>query len=358
MMPVRRFLLLLGALTLVTGAMFPAAAPVAARASDDHANHHSKRHRRDTKPPSFRWRGISPEPLLRDGAVHLLYRGEDESRRLTVSYTITDSQGDTVGHADGISRPRGRGSVSWRAQYGGGAPVLPGLYRATITLTDRSGNSTTGPPRPFRVLRRVRTRVFRRVEDAGRRVALTFDDCNDGRAWARMLRVLAARHVTAAFFCLGIRVNQYPQLARRTVARGNTIGSHGWDHKDFATLSYSAARSRLVKDERAWWSKARNTPAPYFRPPYGSYDATTLRAAGSAGYARTVLWDVDPSDYLRPGASVIAHRVVSAARPGSIVIMHNQLQTAQALPAIIKGLRHHHLMPVSLSALFRAGGFR
>jgi peptidoglycan/xylan/chitin deacetylase (PgdA/CDA1 family) len=189
-------------------------------------------------------------------------------------------------------------------------------------------------------------------------VALTFDDCNDGHAWARMLRVLASRRVTATFFCLGIRVNQYPQLARRTVARGHTIGSHGWDHRDFATLSYSAARSRLLKDERAWWSKARNTPAPYFRPPYGSYDATTLRAAGSAGYARTVLWDVDPSDYLRPGASVIAHRVVSAARPGSIVIMHNQLQTAQALPAIIKGLRHHHLTPVSLSALFRAGGFR
>jgi peptidoglycan/xylan/chitin deacetylase (PgdA/CDA1 family) len=348
--PVRRLLGLVGALLLLAGSgAFATVSPVA-RASD--------RSKHDTRPPSFRWRGITPEPLLRDGAVHLLYRGTDRSSTLTVAFTISDADGSMVAKVGGLKRPSGAASVTWRAEYGNGSPVVPGLYRATITLTDEKGNSTTGPPRPFRVLRRVHTRVFRRVENAGRRVALTFDDCNDPKAWSRMLRVLASRHVIATFFCLGIRVNQYPKLARRTVARGHTIGSHGWDHKDPRTLSFSGVRSRLVKDERAWWSKARNTPAPYYRPPYGSYDRTTLRAAGSAGYARTILWDVDPSDYLKPGASVIAHRVVSAAHPGSIVIMHNQTQTAQALPAIIRGLRHHHLQPVSLSTLFRAGGFR
>jgi peptidoglycan/xylan/chitin deacetylase (PgdA/CDA1 family) len=55
---------------------------------------------------------------------------------------------------------------------------------------------------------------------------------------------------------------------------------------------------------------------------------------------------------------VIAHRVVSAAHPGSIVVMHNQIQTAQALPAIISGLRRKHLQPVGLAQLFQAGGFR
>ncbi|MFL5736751.1 MAG: polysaccharide deacetylase family protein [Actinomycetota bacterium] len=343
----RRFLAFLGALALLSSVGPLGSVPAVAR------------HRReDTKPPAFRWLGISPEPLTRKGSVHLKYAASDRSSTLKVSFAITDEQGDVVAKQGPLRRTPGRTSVTWKAVYGNGTPVLPGLYRARITVTDRAGNSTTGPPRPFRVLRHVHTKVYRSIPGAGRRVALTFDDCNDGKAWARMLRVLAQRHITATFFCLGIRVNEFPKLARRTVALGHTIGSHGWDHKDLATLSYSAVRSRLVKDERAWWSKARNTPAPYFRPPYGSYDRTVLRAAGSAGYARTVLWDVDPSDYLRPGASVIAHRVVSAAHPGSIVIMHNQIQTVQALPRIIAGLRRKHLQPVGLGQLFQAGGLR
>ncbi len=350
MVAVRRFLALVGALALLS-----ALAAVGPLGSVPALARH---HRKDTKAPAFRWLGIAPEPLMRKGSVNLKYRASDQSPKLKVSFTITDEQGQVVAKEGPFTRPHGPSSVSWKTVYGNGTPVLPGLYRARITVTDGSGNSTTGPPRPFRVLRHVRTKVYRSIQGAGRRVALTFDDCNDGKAWARMLRVLASRHVTATFFCLGIRVNEFPKLARRTVARGHTIGSHGWDHKDLATLSYSAIRSRLVKDERAWWSKARNTPAPYFRPPYGSYDRTVLRAAGSAGYARTILWSVDPSDYLRPGASVIAHRVVSAAHPGSIVVMHNQIQTAQALPAIISGLRRKHLQPVGVAQLFQAGGFR
>jgi len=347
---VRRFLALAGALALLSA--LAAIGPLGSVPA------FARHHRKDTRAPAFRWLGIAPEPLTRRGSVHLKFRASDRSRKLKVTFAIVDERGDVVAKEGPFERPKGRSSVSWKTVYGNGTPVLPGLYRARITVTDGSGNSTTGPPRPFRILRHVHTKVYRDVPGAGRRVALTFDDCNDGKAWARMLRVLAQRHVTATFFCLGIRVNQYPKLARRTVARGHTIGSHGWDHKNLATLGYGAIRSRLVKDERAWWSKARNTPAPYFRPPYGSYDRTVLRAAGSAGYARTILWDVDPSDYLRPGASVIANRVVSAAHPGSIVVMHNQIQTAQALPKIITGLRRKHLQPVGLSELFQAGGFR
>src|SRR5205085_4834286 len=174
---VRRFLALAGALLLLT-ALGPAAAA-----------RHSRHGRKDTKPPSFHWRGITPELLLRDGPVHLLYRGSDQSATLHVAFTIRDADGNLVASVNHLTRPHGRASVSWRAEYGNGTPVLPGLYRAQVTLTDQSGNSTTGPPRPFRVLRRVHTRVFRRIDGAGRRVALTFDDCNDGRAWARMLHV-------------------------------------------------------------------------------------------------------------------------------------------------------------------------
>jgi peptidoglycan/xylan/chitin deacetylase (PgdA/CDA1 family) len=64
------------------------------------------------------------------------------------------------------------------------------------------------------------------------------------------------------------------------------------------------------------------------------------------------MWDVDPSDYLTPGASVIAQRVLSALHPGAIVALHdgggNRSQTVAALPSILNGIRAagYQIVPV------------
>ena len=101
-------------------------------------------------------------------------------------------------------------------------------------------------------------------------------------------------------------------------------------------------------------------PAGCLRPPYGQSDpavAAQLRARGLA----ELYWDVDPSDYLRPGAVVIARRVLAALHPGAIVIMHdgggNRSQTVAALPAIIRGIRAagYQIVPVCAGSPNLAG---
>jgi peptidoglycan/xylan/chitin deacetylase (PgdA/CDA1 family) len=70
-----------------------------------------------------------------------------------------------------------------------------------------------------------------------------------------------------------------------------------------------------------------------------------------------VLWSIDPNDYLRPGAKLIAERVLSAATPGAIVLMHDgggaREQTVAALPRIINGLRRRGYRLVTVPALLR-----
>lgn len=307
---------------------------------------------------SFQWRGIEPEPLRHHGSVSFQFETSARSHSVEVSYAVSDSIGDVVAHASGISRSTGRGTINWDARSDAGSPVVPGLYRVRITVGDRSGHSIRSVAKPFRVLTSGSSDVVRRVEHAGNDVALTFDDCYKQHAWARLLRVLSANHAEATFFCPGVQVERYPELARRTVAQGNAIGSHGWDHRNPSHLSYRGIRTRLLKDESVWWRVARATPAPYYRPPYGAYDGKTLRAAGDTGYVRTILWDVDPHDARRPGASVVAHRVLSGVQEGSIVEMNVLGQTAAALPTILKGLRRTGLRPVTIPALFKASGGR
>jgi len=70
-----------------------------------------------------------------------------------------------------------------------------------------------------------------------------------------------------------------------------------------------------------------------------------------------VLWSVDSGDYARPGVEQIVDRVVSAARPGAIVLLHDgggdRSQTVAAIPKIVKRLRAKHYRLVTVPQLLR-----
>jgi peptidoglycan/xylan/chitin deacetylase (PgdA/CDA1 family) len=94
--------------------------------------------------------------------------------------------------------------------------------------------------------------------------------------------------------------------------------------------------------------------ANLFRPPYGSFDATTFHLLHQLGLLM-VLWSVDTNDYTEPGVSVIVERALAGAHPGAILLMHdgggNREQTIAALPQIIRGLRARHLNIVTVPQL-------
>jgi peptidoglycan/xylan/chitin deacetylase (PgdA/CDA1 family) len=219
--------------------------------------------------------------------------------------------------------------------------VAPGAYRVGLLASDEAGNTTNPVPTTgsFLYTHAVRAHVWGRFVGVGRSVALTFDDCYDGGGWAGVLDVLAREKVKATFFCTGQAVLANTALGLRTVREGHAIGSHGWDHANFAALSFDSSVARLIDDRNVWWNLARVVPMPFFRPPYGAYTSTTVAAAGAAGYSAVILWEVDPFDWKRPGVATIVSRVVGRTTPGAIDLMHTLPETAAALPTIIDELR-------------------
>lgn len=193
--------------------------------------------------------------------------------------------------------------------------------------------------------------VLRRAKDAPSMVALTFDDCNQEHAWTSVVDALAGEGARASFFPCGMRVEEFPEAARATLSAGHSVGSHGWDHSVLRGKAASDVRDNLRQDLAAWERVAGLTSLSFFRPPYGAYDAVVLEAAERLGFSHMVLWDVDPRDWTRPGRWEIEQRVVGEAQPGSIIVMHAIDETAEAIPAIVDGLRCKGLEPVPLSAL-------
>jgi peptidoglycan/xylan/chitin deacetylase (PgdA/CDA1 family) len=180
----------------------------------------------------------------------------------------------------------------------------------------------------------------------GKMVALTFDD-GPSVYTPQVLAILNRYGVHATFFEIGRQVGPLAATSRAVIRDGDVIGDHTWSHPDLTARNTAVQ----VRPTQAAIHNATGFRPCLLRPPYGIAPAGVVRIVRSLGLL-TIQWDVDPADWSRPGASVIAQRVLSAVRPGSIVIMHDgggdRSETVQALGTIVPTLlaRGYHLVTV------------
>ncbi len=231
------------------------------------------------------------------------------------------------------------------------AGLTPRRYRWRAQAGDRCGAANPDgcadesfPSSGFRAfrLRPVRgvgctggTAGLKRNGPRGRKiVALTFDD-GPSSYTPGFLRVLRRKHVNGTFFEIGQEMAGRAATMRKILAEGNEIGNHTMHHgfyPGYADLAATSARIKAITHFKPC----------LFRPPGGGVNSSVVAAAGEAGM-RTITWDVDPTDWATPGSAAVYSRIVGAARPGSIILMHdgggNRGGTLAALPSIIDTLR-------------------
>ena len=174
----------------------------------------------------------------------------------------------------------------------------------------------------------------------GRDIALTFDD-GPGPYTPGVLDVLEREHVPATFFVIGEELRYFSASTVREIRDGFVIGDHTETHPMMAQLSAHDQHEELFEQAARIELLGGRRPQ-LFRPPYGSFDATTFHQL-SEMHMLMVLWSVDTDDYQRPGVQVIVQNALAGAKPGAIILMHDaggdRSQTIEALPAIIRGLR-------------------
>ena len=189
---------------------------------------------------------------------------------------------------------------------------------------------------------------------SGRELALTFDD-GPGPYTPEVLAVLERERVQATFFAIGKMERYFSASTQRELGDGDVVGDHTESHLALATLSAREQREQLF--EGIARIELAGGPRPeLFRPPYGSFNATTLRELHTLGLLM-VLWSVDTRDYLAPGVPAIVESALAGARPGAIILMHDgggdRSQTITALPTIIHDLRARGYTLVTVPRLLR-----
>lgn len=185
-----------------------------------------------------------------------------------------------------------------------------------------------------------------------RLVALTFDD-GPSSYTAQILKILDQYHVKATFFVLGGTANRNRELLRQIHAAGHEIAIHTWSHPYLTRWS----SERITADMHRCLDLIHSVVGPdvqvrWMRPPYGDTNARVQAAVEAAGL-RAILWDVDTSDWRRPGAGVIAERVLSRVYDGAVVLMHDgpahREQTVEAVRRMVPALLERGYYPATLS---------
>lgn len=160
-------------------------------------------------------------------------------------------------------------------------------------------------------------------------LALTYDDGPVPERTTALLDLLRAEGVKATFFCIGERVQQHPELARRIVAEGHTIGVHTMRHPWYWGFLRKPEALAQITDCVETIRQVTGTLPTLFRPPYGVTSPATAWAIGKSGL-KPIAWDLRTFDTAMGAGPYNPSRVLRRLKHASIVLMHDP--TAAAVP--------------------------
>ncbi|MFD3512770.1 polysaccharide deacetylase family protein [Streptomyces sp. NPDC058657] len=234
----------------------------------------------------------------------------------------------SAGAGTGIGAGAGAGAASavpggraGEGVPGRAAPVAPGVDARGVAAKAYARWGLAGPLAPVPV-KPDRTPVLKasgppvvldRVRTRDKVVFLTFDDgAEKDPAFVRMVREL--KLPISMFLTDSVAGSDYGHFEQLRAA-GATVQNHTTGHANLRTLAYEGQRAQICGQQDRLKARFGTRPA-LFRPPYGNYNADTVRAAGSCGVRALVLWRESmqinnmryaEGDRLKPGDIVLAH---------------------------------------------------
>lgn len=165
-------------------------------------------------------------------------------------------------------------------------------------------------------------------------IYLTFDAGYENGNTPAILDALKKHHAPAAFFVVGNYLETAPDLVKRMVDEGHTVGNHTWHHPDMSAIATkeSFAAELTAVEEKFREITGREMPR-YYRPPQGKYSEQNLKNAKEMGYT-TVFWSLAYVDWYRdkqPTAEEAFGKLIPRIHPGAVVLLHSTSATNAAI---------------------------
>ncbi|HMO00979.1 MAG TPA: polysaccharide deacetylase family protein [Miltoncostaeaceae bacterium] len=230
------------------------------------------------------------------------------------------------------------------------APATATAPTPTVPAGARGGDAPT-PEEQVAAVEAVRTvgvPLYRTPGNAGKVVALTFDD-GPGPYSRTTVETLERYGMRATFFLCGRSVVRYPDdpAVETSVA---AMGDHTWNHLELPTLGAARMRDEIARAQRVIQTTSGER-VRLFRPPYGARTPQIDRTASELGMI-TVLWNVESGDSAGAGYAEMLSAIKNGIAPGDIILFHeNRGQTQMVVNRLIPWMRANGWRSVSIPEL-------
>lgn len=161
-------------------------------------------------------------------------------------------------------------------------------------------------------------------------IYLTFDAGFENGNTEKILDSLKKHNVKATFFLVGNYIETSPELVKRMVEEGHTIGNHTYSHPDMSKISDEESfKKELQSLESLYKETTGQELLKIYRPPQGKYCVSNLEMADKLGY-KTIFWSlayVDWHENKQPTKEEAFNKLLKRIHPGAIVLLHSTSKT-------------------------------
>ncbi len=192
-------------------------------------------------------------------------------------------------------------------------------------------------------------------DSSQKQIYLTFDAGYENGQTERILDVLKKHQAPAAFFLVGNYISSAPELVRRMVREGHTVGNHTFHHPDMSKISDEVTFAKeLTSLEELFEETTGEKMKKYYRPPQGKYSENNLKMAQELGYT-TVFWSLAYVDWYtdqQPSEEEALGKLLPRIHNGAILLLHSTSETnAKILDTLLTKLEQQGYRFADISTL-------
>lgn len=164
------------------------------------------------------------------------------------------------------------------------------------------------------------------ADTESKKIYLTFDAGYENGYTAKILDSLKKHNAKAVFFLVGNFIETSPELVKRMVSEGHTVGNHTMTHPDMSAISSKEAFEKELNGvEKLYKETVGKEMSKLYRPPQGKYSEDNLEMAHEMGY-KTIFWSLAYVDWYndrQPTKEEAFNKLIPRIHNGAIVLLHS-----------------------------------
>lgn len=200
-------------------------------------------------------------------------------------------------------------------------------------------------------------KTFNKGTTNQKQIALTFDDGPVNPYTSEILDILKDAGISATFFCIGHQIEKHPDIFKRMLREGHSVGNHTYSHSpQMGIFPSSNILKELQETDRLILEYGEKT-VNWFRPPFGVTNPMIAHALKMSGHD-VIGWSVRSLDTVIRDEKKVVQRIVKQLKPGSVVLLHDRLPEANAiLRKLLETLRDMEYEVVELEKLLNSSPY-